>query len=438
METPPLLSISSKFNFMSKTNLLILFSLFATTIISAQSKQSKPNNGETKSSSGSVNPFYNVQLIQTVYDLPSAQNNEIKLNPTKVYMFSGMVNISPYYITLNGASVRGNDPSKDGVMSSVEGAVLRSTDTDILMEKLGVVLLSPATMAYDFSDKTGTKMCNLLAGNSVVETPETVSGGVGRMVGFNSIYLTSNYWRCRIGLKLSGRTGKFCASYNYITGIAFGAAIEFTSEFKASDVDLSNNYFVYSGQTGVQLTQGAEVDQGRISGNLFRGVANLLKGFDSHSPGWEMRQNGASVPDTRPYSYLYMADNQTATTKFISPNLYTKIEGKTTDLKTNSFNHDNNRFTYNGKRPLTVRAHAIIGARAPENNSDFAIALMKNGLTQIAPNASKVTMTKGEGFQIVLETVVDLLQGDFIEVYIKNNNTTTPIIVRDLQFRISE
>jgi hypothetical protein len=33
---------------------------------------------------------------------------------------------------------------------------------------------------------------------------------------------------------------------------------------------------------------------------------------------------------------------------------------------------------------------------------------------------------------------VDLITGDYIEVFIKNNQTTSSILVNDLQFRVSE
>ena len=46
--------------------------------------------------------------------------------------------------------------------------------------------------------------------------------------------------------------------------------------------------------------------------------------------------------------------------------------------------------------------------------------------------------SKTESFQIILETEVDLIAGDYIEVFIKNNLTTSSILVNDLQFRVSE
>jgi hypothetical protein len=380
---------------------------------------------------------YNVVEVHSINDLPRPVNGEITLNATKIYTFSGFVDISPNFINTNGAGLKGNDPAKDGVMSAVKGAVLNSTDVDVYMEKLAVIPLSPITKGYNFIDNTSTKFCNLLAGNSVIELPKMPSAGVGAIFGFNSVYITGNYWKCRDGIKLNGQTGKFCSSFNYVTNISAGAAIEFLNNFTANDVDLSNNYFVFSGQTAIKMDEGSTVDQARMSGNLFRGVGTPLSGFDSHTPGWQMRQNGAAVPDTKPYGYMYMNDNYKIT-KFISPTLYTKVNGKTNTVKANSFTATDNRFTYIGKRTLTAKIYVNVGATPTEGSSNFSIAILKNGLEQVAPNASKATDSKTDSFQIILETEIDLITGDYIEVFIKNNLTTSSILVNDLQFRVSE
>ena len=386
----------------------------------------------------SQNPLpANIVYVDAIGDFPSPQNGGITLNPAKVYIISGSVDIGQNYINLNGAGVRGFDPTKDRIISAVKGAVLRSQDLDVYLEKVCIVPLGATTTAYDFEDNTATKTLNLLAGNSVIEAPRMVSGGVGRFSGFNSMYITANFWRCRDGLKLSGSTGKFCSAFNYITGISSGVGIEFMPDFEASDIDLSNNYFVFSGGTAVKFNDKAKVDQGRMNGNLFRGPAVLINGFNSYTPGWEMRQNGAGLPDTKPYGFVYMNENAFPT-KIISPNLFTKIAGETTMIKADGFAITSNRITYTGKRPLNARIYINVGGRTPEANSDLSVAVYKNGLIQVAPNSSIAVAAKNEGFQLTLETIAEINQGDYLEVFIKNNINSTPIVVKDLQFRVSE
>lgn len=378
-----------------------------------------------------------IVYVDALGDFPNPQNGIITLNSAKVYIISGSVDIGSNSINLNGAGLRGLDPGKDRILSAAKGAVLRSQDVDVYLEKVCVIPLSAVTTAYDFEDNTGTKALNLLAGNSVVEAPRVASGGVGRFSGFNSMFITTNFWRCRDGLKVTGTTGKFCSAYNYITGISSGVGIEFLADFEANDIDMSNNYFVFSGSTAVKFHEKAKVDQARMNGNLFRGPAVLISGFDSHTPGWEMKQNGAGLPDTKPYAFLYMNEN-TAVTKLISPNLFTKVAGETKTMKADGFIATANRVTYTGKRTLNARIYVNAGGKTPEANSDLSVAVYKNGLLQIAPNSSIALGAKGEGFQLTLETVAEINQGDYLEVFIKNNINSTPILVKDLQLRISE
>ena len=111
----------------------------------------------------------NLVYVSALADLPAPSGGAILLDATKMYIFSGFVDISPNYLNLNGAGLRGNDPGKDGVMSSIAGGVLRSTAVNVFIENLAVIPASASTKAYDFADATGTKFCNLFSGCSVVE-----------------------------------------------------------------------------------------------------------------------------------------------------------------------------------------------------------------------------------------------------------------------------
>jgi len=377
----------------------------------------------------------NLVYVSSLADLPAPSGNSILLDATKMYIFSGFVNISPNYLNLNGAGLRGNDPGKDGVMSSVAGGVLRSTNVDVFIENLAVIPASGSTKAYDFGDATGTKFCNLFSGCSVVEIG-IPSLGVGQVSGFKAITVEKNYWNCKDGIKITGNVGKFVSFLNYITGISAGSGIEFLAGLTINDIDLSNNYFIFTGQTGVKVNAGASISNGRMTTNMFRGVTTLLNGFDSYSYGWEMQQN-TEIPNTRSFASSYMDGNTTATT-FSAVGTYVKILGATTLISQQKFTASNNRFTYVGKRNITSRVFAVIGGKAPGNSTDYTITFAKNGTVITAPTSSIGPMSNGQGFQIILESEVDLATNDYVEVFIKSNSGTTALKVSDMQFRVNE
>jgi hypothetical protein len=321
-------------------------------------------------------------------------------------------------------------------MSSVAGGVLRSTDVSVFMENLAVVPLSASTKGYDFADGTGSKFCNIFSGCSVVEVG-IPSVGVGQISGFKAITCTKNYWNCKDGIKITGNVGKFAAAYNFITSISAGSGIEFLSGLVIDDIDLSNNYFVYNGQTGVKVVTGATINRGRMTTNMYRGVATYISGFDSSTPAWEMRQN-TYIPNSRAIVSLFMNSNNTATS-LPAANVFYKIGGTTSVVKEQRFTSVNNRVTYIGKENITSKILVIIGARSPVVNADFSIAIAKNGVIIPTPNGSMAPSTNNQSFQITFATEVDISTGDYLEVFVRTNNVNTnTITIGDMQFRVTD
>lgn len=383
-----------------------------------------------------TNPNSNLVYVYSLADLPTPSGSAITLDATKMYIFNGLINISPYYINLNGANVKGTDPSRDGVMSTVSGAVLRSAGVSVFMENFTVIPASGSTKAYDFTDATGTKFCNIFSGCSVVEIGIPTLG-VGQVSGFKAITLVTNYWNCTDGIKVTGNVGKFCSAYCFITGISAGNGIEFLSDLNIEDIDLSNNYFVYTGQTGVKVNAGASIDRGRMTTNMFRGVSTYLSGFDSYSASWNMRQN-TFIPDSRAYCFTYMNNNSTYTT-LTNAGTYYKIAGATTVSGQQRFTSTDNKITYVGKDNITGKVAIVIGAKSPANSADFSIALAKNGTVIPTPNGSMAPSVNNQSFQITLLVEVELTTNDYIEVFIRSNNgNSTSIKIEEMQFRIED
>lgn len=377
----------------------------------------------------------NLIYVYSLADLPTPAGNNITLDATKMYIFSGFVNISPNYITMNGAGIKGTDPQKDIVASTISGAVLRSYDTNVFMENLSVIPMGGATKAYDFSDTTGTKFCNAFAGCSVIETSPSL--GVGQISGFKAITMVQNYWKVTDGIKINGTIGKFTSSLCFIDGVTSGSGIEFLSGAVIDDIDLANNYFNYSGQTGVKVNAGAWVNRARMTNNMFRNVGVPLSGVDSYTSGWSMKQN-TNIPDSRAFSFIYFNNNLTSTT-LSSVGTYTKIAGTTTMINEKRFTTNANRITYDGVDPVVGKISVVMGAKAPGNNVDFSIGIAKNGILIAAPKASMAAASNNQAFQIILNTEVDLVIGDYIEVWITRNNTNaSTLVVDELQFRVTD
>src|SRR5688572_24857884 len=100
-------------------------------------------NGTTWNSLGYENS--SVVNVRSFSDLPAPSGNAINLDPLKTYNFVGLINIGANYIEMNGAVVKGTNPIQDGIISTTSGAILRSTDQIVFIEKLAVVPASSST-----------------------------------------------------------------------------------------------------------------------------------------------------------------------------------------------------------------------------------------------------------------------------------------------------
>ena len=81
---------------------------------------------------------------------------------------------------------------------------------------------------------------------------------------------------------------------------------------------------------------------------------------------------------------------------------------------------------------------AVIGGKSPQAGADYSIVIGKNGLAIPLPKASIGLMVIAQGSQIVLDSDVDLVTGDFLEIGIRNNANTSSVTISDLQLRVSE
>ncbi|MDB5202315.1 MAG: hypothetical protein JWQ27_1724 [Ferruginibacter sp.] len=374
-----------------------------------------------------------VILVRSLADLPAPVSAGITLDSTKTYSFSGLVNIAPNYINVNGAALKGTNPIRDGVMSTVSGAILRSTNMHVYMEKLLVVNLTAATKAYDFSDNTGTRSCNIITGNNVKQT--TASAGVGQVSGFRAVVILQNYFDVSDGIKVTGTMGRFISGFN-LYGSITGTAIEFLPALAVDDIDISNNHFIYTGATGVKFNVGATLNRGRMTSNMIRGVTTPLSGFDSYTPAWEMQQN-SGITNSRAFATAYMNDN-VSVTNLPANGTYYSLAGTATLVNAKRFTLAGNKLTYTGLRPWPIRVFAVIGGKSPAALADYSICIAKNGTSIPFPNSSLGAMANGQGFQITLQSDVDMVTGDYIEIGVKrNNNNTSNITITDLQFSVS-
>lgn len=124
----------------------------------------------------------------------------------------------------------------------------------------------------------------------------------------------------------------------------------------------------------------------------------------------------------------YMASNATATTISLS-NIFYKVAGPSTEGPfVERFTITDNRATYTGTLHGYYKVSAILTVTGG-NNKTVRVRIGKNGATAASSEIQVVTSGAGRADAIPVQGVVQLANGDYIEIFIANGTDATNFTV---------
>lgn len=129
---------------------------------------------------------------------------------------------------------------------------------------------------------------------------------------------------------------------------------------------------------------------------------------------------------------LYMQANSTVT-DIVTQNVGVKIAGTTTAGTNNiRFSHSNNRLTYVDGRDRLFMFSAIGDAINGGNNDQYGFSFYKNG-SLIAESEKILTAdSAGRAGVFAIQAIIDLVSGDFVEVFVRNVSNTADVTISHL------
>jgi acyl-homoserine lactone acylase PvdQ len=126
-----------------------------------------------------------------------------------------------------------------------------------------------------------------------------------------------------------------------------------------------------------------------------------------------------------------MQSNATATT-IGAINTPVKAAGTTTASALNqSFTHSNNRLTYNGTINRVFKVDATVNLSSG-NNNNIGVLVAKNGTVIDESRMNVTTSGSGAAQSIAVQCLASLTTNDYLELWVRNNTSTTAITVTDL------
>lgn len=401
-------------------------------ITGALSVQTDLQNALNDKANASALPSFVV--VKTLADLPTPAGGLIQLANNKTYIFQGLVNIGTNRLVCGVSNTLwGFDKSDDGVVYTGTASAILCTDKTLSIANL--LFSNPAGSTLDV---TNTTAYSFQARDCIF-----ASGSAGAINGGNIVALNNNIFANTMsgGVTVQGTVNKLAFSNNFHEGLTgTGTLINIPSgSFKNIEV-LSSNFTCGAGVTGLNigaLTYASISNEaGVINANAFDGVGTYVAGINTASDNNWLTVANTGIAPTTTSAECYMTANGTAT-NIGSTATYFKSAGTTSSSNLSRFSMPaNNRLTYLGKKP-TSRIVAVAGSISCSNsNQTLRVVISKNGVV-VAKSEQEIRIsTNNQSVPFIVQSYVDFVENDFIEVFVRNTSSTSSVTVEYLNITI--
>jgi len=163
----------------------------------------------------------------------------------------------------------------------------------------------------------------------------------------------------------------------------------------------------------------------------FSGGGTYLGGLISDSV-YSLFVNCIGVRNTYTMSN-YVMNGNAILTDIVSTGVPVKVAGVTTsNALSQKFTNTSNRATYNGGFPRIFDVTAIASVTSASSNDQIGFYLAKNGVALLDTVMVLTTNTSNRAENTVIQTIVELSNGDYIEIFIANATDTSDVTVTHL------
>lgn len=372
----------------------------------------------------------NFEYISTKSDLPTAVSGVITLEAEKTYYFTADVDLTGDRLVGSQDTVILGSSSENCSITSTgltAGVALFTTEwttpiRHITFRNVDTCLdINGVTNAPVALDWTGVNFLNIpnigeisTADNFIYDKGAflgseglTFSGSHGTIALANSLFRGSgavgNIFKLDSSLTISRR---FRMIYSSV--IAFGSTVALNADVLATIP-----------------TEGYIFDTVN-----FAGGSTYLSGI-TESDNRTRIENSRGVKNTAEIGNYYMLNNATVTT-ITSQGVAVKIEGASTaNIINQKFSHTDNRLTYTGGLTRNFQVSAT-ASYTSGNNQIIGLYVAKNGA--VIPDSEMYATTSGNGKAeaIHVQTIFEMDENDYIELWIENDSGTQNITVEFL------
>lgn len=188
-----------------------------------------------------------------------------------------------------------------------------------------------------------------------------------------------------------------------------------------------------SGETAINVPTGATIPvEGYILDTVnFSGGGTYTAGVQ-YNDNKALFVNNRGINNSATVGYMTMQNNATATT-ITTTGVPVKLAGTTALAAiTQKFTHTSNRLTYTGALPRDVRISATSTLLTTGAGQSIGIYIAKNGSVITESKNSATTSAANRAENLKAQTIVNLVTGDYIEIFGVNDSAANNITSEQL------
>jgi len=374
-----------------------------------------------------------LELVDRLTDLPDPVGGVITLADDDAYLITTTLDLAGNRIVCGRNSViRGTSSENCRILSTGLGAL------PIITSAYSIVLRDITIEA------TGTQSCvDLDASGTPNQAVDWIgvnfNGTVGKIADYGNCIWSVCALLSADGLEFDGTIGTVAFSNSLFdpragnTCVTFPASLTLTRRLRTSDCA----FIVLAGETGISVGDPATFpDDSFILRDVnFSGGGTYLSGID-YTNNEALITDCIGVVNSSTFGDYFMVGNATATAVSVAGTFY-KVAGTTTPgLAVQKFDTTvSNRAEYTGAREGFCTVRSVVSMSGP-NNRVIAVRIAVNGAT-VAGSEGRATLDgSGRSENASVQHVVQLKQGDYVEIWLANVSGTNNVTVTEMSTTI--
>ena len=377
-----------------------------------------------------------IVFVAVKEDLPAASSGVITLDSNVTYFFTTTV-----------------DLTGDRLVCGVNTTILGGSSENCRIKSTGLVGTALITSNYSMPIRNITIEANValnLDGDGVTTAIDwfgvnfTDCATIGTIKDYSNFIMQDSAFLNSGNLTFDGTIGTIGATqclFNCNTGgtcFILAPTLTVTRRFRI----VYSSFVVLAGEKGIDTTPAPTIpDDGFILNYCnFSGGGTYLDGFDYTSVK-SLFINNVGIVNTSNVGHNYMINNTTNTTIGVpNVNVWVKAAGATTVGVGNSPKWTqpvDNRLLYGGIISTEFIYNAVGTVQSSGANQIISVAVAVNGTVQAESEVSARTSTSNQPFPFALQDVIQLVTGDYVEIFVRNSQSTN-VRVGDLNVIIQK